>query len=79
MSHIKAAVYDGWACIGSANFDRASFRLNVEANIATSYEPKVQEIIDTLFLPDFEESEEMTELFPETWQHRFMEAIANQM
>jgi cardiolipin synthase len=79
MSHIKAAVYDGWACIGSANFDRASFRLNVETNIATSYEPKVQEIIDTLFLPDFEESEEMTELFPETWQHRFMEAIANQM
>jgi cardiolipin synthase len=79
MSHIKAAVFDGWACIGSANFDRASFRLNVETNIATSYEPKVQEIIDTLFLPDFEKSDEMTELFPETWQHRFMEAIANQM
>jgi len=79
MSHIKAAVFDGWACIGSANFDRASFRLNVEANIAFTEEEKVQEILDTLFLPDFEESEEMTELFPETWQHRFMEAIANQM
>jgi cardiolipin synthase len=79
MSHIKAADYDGWACIGSANFYRFSFRLNVETNIATSYEPKVQEIIDTLFLPDFEESEEITELFPETWQHRFMEAMANQM
>jgi cardiolipin synthase len=79
MSHIKAAVFDGWACIGSANFDRASFRLNVEANIAFTQEEKVQEIMDTLFLPDFEASEEMTELFPETWQHRFMEAIANQM
>jgi len=79
MSHIKAGVFDGWACIGSANFDRASFRLNVEANIAFTQEEKVQEIMDTLFLPDFEASEEMTELFPETWQHRFMEAIANQM
>lgn len=79
MSHIKAAVYDGWACIGSANFDRASFRLNVETNIAFTEEEKVQEILDTLFYPDFEKSEEMTELFPETWQHRFMEAIANQM
>jgi cardiolipin synthase len=79
MSHIKAAVFDGWACIGSANFDRASFRLNVETNIAFTHEEKVQEIMDTLFLPDFEASEEMTELFPETWQHRFMEAIANQM
>lgn len=79
MSHIKAAVFDGWACIGSANFDRASFRLNVEANIAFTQEEKVQEILDTLFLPDFEASEEMTEPFPETWQHRFMEAIANQM
>ena len=51
----------------------------MEANIAFTEEEKVQEILDTLFLPDFEESEEMTELFPETWQHRFMEAIANQM
>ena len=79
MSHIKAAVYDGWACIGSANFDRASFRLNVETNIAFTQEEKIQEILDTLFIPDFEASEEMTELFPETWKDRFMEALANQM
>ena len=37
MSHVKAAVYDGWACLGSANFDRLSLRLNREANIATSH------------------------------------------
>ena len=36
-------------------------------------------ILDTLFIPDFEASEEMTELFPETWKDRFMEALANQM
>ena len=28
MSHVKAAVYDGWACQGPANFDRLSLRLN---------------------------------------------------
>ena len=79
MSHIKAAVYDGWACIGSANFDRASFRLNVETNIATSHPETVQEVLDKLFVPDFEASEEMTELFSETWQDRFMAALANQL
>jgi cardiolipin synthase len=79
MSHIKAAIFDGWACIGSANFDRASFRLNVETNIATSHPVPVQGALDTLFTPDFEVSEEITEPFPETWQDRFTEALANQM
>ena len=36
MSHVKAAVFDGWICIGSANWDRWSFRLNRELRI-TSY------------------------------------------
>jgi hypothetical protein len=39
----------------------------------------VQGALDTLFTPDFEVSEEMTEPFPETWQDRFTEALANQM
>ena len=24
MSHVKAAIFDGWACIGSANFNKLS-------------------------------------------------------
>jgi cardiolipin synthase len=28
MSHLKAALYDGWACVGSANFDNLSLRVN---------------------------------------------------
>ena len=27
ISHIKAAIYDGWACLGSANFDALSLRI----------------------------------------------------
>ncbi len=30
MSHVKAAVYDGWACLGSANFDFLSASLQPE-------------------------------------------------
>jgi cardiolipin synthase len=36
MSHIKAAVFDGWACFGSANWDNLSFHTNKELNLATS-------------------------------------------
>ena len=27
MSHLKAAVYDGWACLGSANLDQLDLRI----------------------------------------------------
>lgn len=34
--HLKAAIYDGWACLGSANMDTLSLRINYEKNIAFS-------------------------------------------
>ncbi len=36
MSHVKAAIYDVWACLGSANFDKFSLRVNLGMNLATS-------------------------------------------
>ena len=27
MTHVKAALYDGWACVGSANFDKMSLHV----------------------------------------------------
>ena len=36
MTHVKAAIYDGWACLGSANFDKLSLQINLETDIATS-------------------------------------------
>ncbi len=59
MAHIKAAVYDGWLCTGSANFDKLSFRDNLEFNLATSDPPTVNRLLDTLFVPDFAKSIEM--------------------
>ncbi|HTL57996.1 MAG TPA: phosphatidylserine/phosphatidylglycerophosphate/cardiolipin synthase family protein [Candidatus Limnocylindrales bacterium] len=36
MTHVKALLVDGWACVGSANLNHLSLRLNQEQNIATS-------------------------------------------
>ena len=79
MSHIKAAIYDGWSCLGSANFDRLSLRLNKEMNLATSHAPVVEELIRTVFNPDFERSVELTEPLPKYWHDYLMELIADQL
>ena len=63
--HAKAAVYDGWACFGSANIDKASFKRNRELNIATSHPKAVDELLDSLFRPDFEISKEIVEKIPQ--------------
>ncbi len=67
MSHIKAAVFDGWACLGSANLDNLSLRINKELNVATSHPPAVNELLASLFEPDFERAVELKEPFPERW------------
>jgi len=60
MSHIKAAVYDGWLCAGSANFDKLSLRDNLELNLATSDPETVARFEQELFQKDFERSQLMT-------------------
>lgn len=77
MSHIKAAVYDGWACLGSANFDKASLRFNGEINVATSHQQTVDELINRLFVPDFDKSIELKQALPEKLSHYFAEAMAD--
>ena len=36
MLHTKAAIVDGWAVIGSCNFNKLSLRTNYEVDVATS-------------------------------------------
>jgi len=36
IMHLKAAIYDGWVCLASANMDTLSLRINREKNIAFS-------------------------------------------
>ena len=79
MSHLKAAIYDGWACMGSANFDRLSLRLNKETNIATSHLPAVEALARQVFLPDFEHAVELTAPLPERWLDFLKEQIADHL
>ena len=77
MSHVKAAVFDGWACLGTANWDRLSFRINKELNIATSHPEAVERLNAQLFEKDFELSVEITEPFPERWSDHLLEILGD--
>ena len=66
MSHIKAAIYDGWICVGSANFDKLSLKVNKELNLATSDPATVNALLGKVFLPDLLASREITEPVPVT-------------
>jgi cardiolipin synthase len=79
MSHIKAAVYDDWICLGSANFDRLSLRINKELNVATSHPAATRELVEKIFLPDFERSVELMQPFPEYWSDYLLELLADHL
>lgn len=53
MTHMKVMICDDWACVGSANMDTLSMRINRELNIAFRDPGQVKELIDKVFLPDF--------------------------
>ncbi len=59
MSHIKAGIFDNWACVGSANFDKLSLYISNEMNFGISDPGFVEALHTQLFQKDFEESEIM--------------------
>ncbi len=77
MTHVKAAVYDGWACLGSANFDKLSLQVNKEINLGTSHPAAVESLLRKVFYPDFEKSEELFEEIPLGARHYVAEWIAD--
>ncbi len=77
FSHAKAAIFDGWASMGSANLDRLSLHINREINIATSEPSAVQALNEALFQPDFEKSRELTEPFPLRWTDHIIEMFGD--
>jgi cardiolipin synthase len=77
MSHMKIAVFDGWACLGSANWDKLSFRMNRELNLATAHPPAVEELLQRVFEVDFAASLELTEPFPARWSDHLVEIFAD--
>jgi cardiolipin synthase len=78
MSHVKAGVYDGWACVGTANFDKLSLQVNRELNLATSHPDTVKSLMEILLLPDFEKSVPVEEPFPLEFTDHLIELLADE-
>jgi cardiolipin synthase len=78
MSHVKAAVYDGWACVGTANFDKLSLQINRELNLATSHPETVERLLEMLFDRDFKQSTEVTEPVSLDLKDHIIELIADE-
>lgn len=79
MSHVKAAIFDGWACVGSANFDKLSLQVNRELNLATSYSPVVNKLLEGLFIPDLARSTEIKESLATTMQTHLWELVVDEV
>jgi cardiolipin synthase len=79
MSHIKAAVIDGWASVGTANFDKLSLQVNKEVNLATSYGPAVDELLSRVFIPDLAASTEITRMVDISLQARLLEVVVDEV
>ncbi|MBM3882412.1 MAG: phosphatidylserine/phosphatidylglycerophosphate/cardiolipin synthase family protein [Verrucomicrobia bacterium] len=79
MTHVKAAIYDGWACLGSANFNKLSLHVCHELNIAFSDPATVERLRRDLFEVDFARSREITEPVALNWLDSLVETFADQL
>ena len=78
MTHVKAAIFDGWACLGSANFNKLSLRRNMETNIAVSDPRFVGQLRSELFEVDFAAATELREPVALGSGDRFAEWVMDQ-
>jgi cardiolipin synthase len=79
MTHVKAAIYDGWACLGSANFNKMSLRIGQELDVAFSDPATAGRLKKDLFEADFRRSRELTQPLPLNWLDSFVKAFASQI
>jgi cardiolipin synthase len=79
MTHVKAAIYDGWACAGSANFDKMSLHVGQELDIAFSDPPTVERLRRELFEKDFALSREITTPAETNWFDPLVKALSDQL
>jgi phosphatidylserine/phosphatidylglycerophosphate/cardiolipin synthase-like enzyme len=79
MTHIKAAIYDGWASMGSANFDKLSLKVNKELNLATSDPETVNALMEQVFIPDMLMSREIMSPFETTVMTHLAEIMVDEL
>jgi len=78
VTHLKAAIYDGWACFGSANMDQLSLRVNQEVDLGTSSPGVVARLRHDLFETDFARSREITKVRSLGWGVYLSDFLAKQ-
>jgi cardiolipin synthase len=79
MTHVKAAIYDGWACVGSANFDKMSLLVSQELDVAFSDPVTVDRLKADLFEKDFNRSHELTKPGATSWFDSFVKTFTDQL
>jgi phosphatidylserine/phosphatidylglycerophosphate/cardiolipin synthase-like enzyme len=79
MTHVKAALYDGWAIVGSANFDKLSLRVNGETCVATSDPGFAGALRRDLFERDFARATEVTVVPEAGWTTYVADFVADQL
>jgi cardiolipin synthase len=79
MTHVKAAIYDGWACLGSANMEKMSLRVSQELDVAFSDAETVNRLKQDLFETDFKRAHEIKQAIPVNWIDSFVRAFADQL
>jgi cardiolipin synthase A/B len=79
MTHVKAAIYDGWACVGTANFDNLSLRVSQELDLGFSDPATVDRLKRELFDKDIAHSHEITEPGATSWFDSVVKAFTDQL
>ncbi|MGH8022850.1 MAG: phospholipase D-like domain-containing protein, partial [Limisphaerales bacterium] len=79
MTHVKAAIYDGWACVGSANLEKMSLRVSQEVDVAFSDPATIAKLDQRLFEEDFKHSRELKNPEDVNWTDSLLKAIAEQL
>lgn len=79
MTHLKALICDDWACVGSANLDTLSLRINRELNLAFAHAATVRDLEKAVFLPDFRRSRRVPLAETEDPANGLAETLADQL
>ena len=79
MTHVKAAIYDGWACLGSANFDKLSLQINREINLGFSDPETVEQLMQKVFYRDLALASELHRQMPLGARHHLAELVADEL
>ena len=79
MTHVKAAIYDCWACVGSANLNKMGLRIGQELDVAYSDPTAVDQLKQELFETDFRRSREIKTLESVSWLDSLVKVFSDQL